>query len=110
MKRTLIAVAVSLGMTAALFAAGPTPAELQKEARISMEQARVTALKRVPHGKIESGELEREHGKLIYSFDVRNSRGITEVNVDAKNGKVISAKRESKSAEAAEKKAESKKQ
>lgn len=106
MKPSLIAVAVSLGFVAAVAAAGPTQAELQKEAKISMTQARVIALKKVPHGKIESAELEREHGKLIYSFDVLSSKGATEVNVDAVNGKVISAKRETKAQEAAEKKAE----
>src|ERR1700694_432647 len=41
-------------------------AAMQKEAKITMDEAKAIALKKVP-GKIESGELEREHGKLIYS-------------------------------------------
>ena len=58
-------------------------ARLAREAKITMEQARETALKRAP-GNIESSELEREHGKLVYSFDIRNSKGtITEVQVSA---------------------------
>ena len=49
-------------------------AKLQSQAKITMDQARETALKRAP-GKIESGELEREHGKLVYSFDIRKCKG-----------------------------------
>jgi hypothetical protein len=86
-----------------------TQAELQKEAKISMEKARAIALKKAPGGKIESAELEREHGKLIYSFDIKTSKpGVLEVNVDAINGKVISAKQETPAKEAAEKKQEAK--
>ena len=39
---------------------------------ISMQQARKIALAQVPHGIVQSGELEKEHGKLIYSFDIKN--------------------------------------
>jgi peptidase YpeB-like protein len=104
--------AAALGFTpAVVHAAGPksTQAELQKEARISMEKARSIALKKVPHGKIASEELEREHGKLIYSFDVKTNRpGVTEVNVDAMNGKVIDVHHETPANESAEKKQETK--
>ena len=82
-------------------------ASLQKEAKITMEQARATALKKVPNGTIDSAELEREHGKLIYSFDIKTAKpGVTEVQVDAINGKVVSVKHESAAHEAAEKKKE----
>ena len=81
-------------------------AKLAKQAKITMEQARETALKRAP-GKVESSELEREHGKLVYSFDIRNARGtITEVQVSAITGKVVRIEHESKKQEAAEKKKE----
>jgi len=81
-------------------------AKLAKQAKIPMEQARETALKRAP-GKVESSELEREHGKLVYSFDIRNARGtITEVQVSAITGKVVRIEHESKKQEAAEKKKE----
>ncbi len=87
----------------------PTQDELQKETKISMKDARSIALKKVPHGKIASGELEREHGKLIYSFDVKTTKpGVTEVNVDAMNGKVIDVHRETPANEVAEKKQEAK--
>ena len=74
--------------------------------KISMDKAKAIALKKVPNGKIESAELEKEGGKLIYSFDIKASRGITEVNVDAMNGKVVAVQNESPAKEAAEKKSE----
>ena len=80
---------------------------LQRQTRITMEQARETALKRAP-GTVESGELEREHGKLVYSFDIRNARGtIDEVQVSAITGKVVRVEHENKKQEAAEKRKES---
>src|SRR6267143_565710 len=81
-------------------------AKLQREAKITLEQARETALKRAP-GTVEEGELEREHGKLVYSFDIRNARGtITEVQVSAITGKIVRVEHESRQQEAAEKKKE----
>jgi uncharacterized membrane protein YkoI len=67
------------------------PADLAKEAKISLETARATALAKVPHGVVRSEELEREHGKLIYSFDIAvpGKPGIQEVNVNAIDGKVL---------------------
>ena len=83
-------------------------ARLQKEAKISMEQAKEIALKHVKNGKIESSELEREHGKLIYSFDIREAarKDVTEVNVNAMNGKIVAIDHENPKKEAAEKKQE----
>jgi uncharacterized membrane protein YkoI len=81
---------------------------LKREAKISMDQAREIALKRAP-GTVESGELEREHGKIVYSFDIRNSKGtIDEVQVSAITGKVVRVEHENKKQEAAEKRKESK--
>jgi uncharacterized membrane protein YkoI len=80
---------------------------LQREAKITKEQAQETALKRAP-GTVESSELEREHGKLVYSFDIRNAKGtIDEVQVSAITGKVVRVEHESKKQEAAEKRQES---
>lgn len=105
----VLALTLTLGAAPALLAKTESQAQLQKEAKISMTQAREIALKRVPGGKIESEELEREHGKLIYSFDIKTSEpGVTEVNVDAKNGKVLSSKQETPAKETAEKKQEEK--
>lgn len=91
-------------------AAAAEQAKLQKEAKISMEKARSIALEHVKQGKIESAELEREHGKLIYSFDIREAarKDVTEVNVDAMNGKIVAIDHENAKKEAAEKKLEAK--
>ncbi len=76
--------------------------KLAKQAKITMEQAREIALKRAP-GNLEQGELEREHGKLVYSFDIHNAKGtISEVQVDAKNGRVVSVEEEVAQKEAEE--------
>ena len=84
-------------------------ADLQKEAKITMAKAREIALAKVKGGKIESGEIERENGKLIYSFDIKTSKpGITEVNVNAMTGKVVDVHTENAAKEAAEKKQEAK--
>jgi uncharacterized membrane protein YkoI len=80
----------------------------EQKPKISMKTAKTIALKKVPNGKIESAELENEGGKLIYSFDIKAASGITEVNVDAMNGKVVAVQNESPAKEAAEKKAEQK--
>ena len=60
-------------------------------------------------GTIKSSELEKEHGKMIYSFDIRTTAGITEVNIDAITGAVIEVKAENAADEAKEK-AEDKKE
>lgn len=85
-------------------------AKLAKQAKITPEQARATAQAKEPNGTIESSELEKENGKLVYSFDIRNEKGtITEVQVDAKTGKVVSVEEEDKQAEEKEKQEDAKK-
>ena len=108
MRKTILAISTSLLFVAAGAFAVETQADLQKEAKISMSKAKSIALKKVPHGVVQSSELERENKKLIYSFDVKNNSGITEVNVDALNGKVVDVHHESPAKEAAEKKADQK--
>jgi hypothetical protein len=74
--------------------AAPINSDLLKQAKISQAQAEKTALGHVPNGIIKSEELEREHGKLIWSFDIGkgDTKSITEVQVDATTGKIISTK------------------
>src|SRR5207253_7081124 len=80
---------------------------LAREAKITMEQARAVALNRAP-GNVESGELEREHHRLVYSFDIRNAHGtITEVQVSAISGKIVRVEHENRRHEAAERRQES---
>ncbi len=84
-------------------------AKLASQAKITKEQAQEIALKRAP-GTVESAELEKEHGKLVYSFDIRNSRGtIDEVQVSAITGKIVRVEHETRAQEEAEKKADEKK-
>lgn len=89
------------------------PDSLSKEAKVTEETASKTALERVKKGSIESVELERERGKLIYSYDIKQpgKSGAEEVNVDAMTGKVVARMHESAATEkkeAAEEKAEHK--
>jgi uncharacterized membrane protein YkoI len=88
-----------------------TPASLRKEAKISMKTARATALKEVPNGKVKTSELERENGKLIYSFGIKvaGKTGIEEVNIDAITGAVVAHEHETPKAEKKEEAAEKKK-
>ena len=78
--------------TATLRAAEETEAQLQTEAKIIKADAEKTALEKVPHGTIKESELEREDGKLVWSFDIAlpQSKKITEVQVDAKTGVIVS--------------------
>lgn len=87
-----------------------TQAELQKEAKLPMTEARAMALRTVPHSTIQAGEIEREGGKLIYSFDMKvlGKSGIDEVNIDAISGTLVSHQHESPAAEKAEAKADAK--
>jgi len=83
-------------------------AKLASQAKITKEQAQEIALQRAP-GTVESGELEREHGKLVYSFDIRNSKGtIDEVQVSAITGKIVRVEHETKAQEEAEKRKDEK--
>lgn len=88
---------------------GKENTKLAKKAKITLAQAREIAL-REDNGSVESEELEKEHGKLVYSFDIRNATGtITEIWVDAKSGKVVHKSEENAAAEAKEKAADMKK-
>jgi Peptidase propeptide and YPEB domain len=86
------AMAVAGFMVSSLLAAGETEAQLQAQAKITKAEAQTTALAKVPNGTVKAAELEKEHGKLIWSFDIAmpHSKNITEVQVDAKTGKIAS--------------------
>ena len=79
-------------------------AALQKEAKVSEATARATALQQVPNGTVKSSELEREGGKLIYSYDITvpGKTGIDEVNVNAIDGTVVAKQHETPKAEKTE--------
>jgi uncharacterized membrane protein YkoI len=100
---SLLALSGVLTLSHAL-AAEPSQAELLARAKVTQEQATRTALARVPNGHVESAELESEHGKLVWSFDLaqKGKRGTTEIQVDAISGKIVSVKQESAAEEASE--------
>jgi uncharacterized membrane protein YkoI len=79
-------------------------AKLMAEAKVSKADAEKTALAKVPNGTIKEGELEKEKGKLIWSFDITtpDTKDITEVNVDAITGDVVSVEKEAAESEAKE--------
>lgn len=87
-----------------------TQVELQKEAKMTMVDARAMALRTVPGATIQAGEIEREGGKLIYSFDMKvaSKSGIDEVNIDAMTGKLVGKQHETPKDERAEAKADAK--
>ena len=78
-------------------------AKLEAQAKVSRADAEKTALAKVPNGTIKEGELEKEKGKLIWSFDIAGSPGVTEVNVDAITGEVVGVENESPGKESKEK-------
>src|SRR3954470_19210732 len=81
---------------------GDKEAKLEAHAKISKPQAEKIALEKVPGGTIKEGELEKEKGKLIWSFDVSTpgTADITEVHVDAITGAVLTTEQETAKEEA----------
>lgn len=65
--------------------------EDRKNVKVSIDEARVIALKRVS-GKVVGEELEKENGRLQYAFDIRDNSGkIWDVEIDAMTGDVLQA-------------------
>ncbi len=79
-------------------------ADLKAEAKVSETDARATALAKVPDGTIKESELEKEKGKLIWSFDIArpDTKNITEVNIDAITGEIVAVDVETPKSEAKE--------
>jgi uncharacterized membrane protein YkoI len=81
---TLFASAMALGIHAR--------ADARPKPGITMAEARVIALGRIP-GKVVEEELEREHGRRIYSFEIAPTGAAVgahkEVNVDANDGSIV---------------------
>ena len=72
------------------------PDSLRAQAKVSEDSARGLAFARVPGGTVQAVELEREHGQLIWSFDIKvaGKPGITEVNVNALDGSIVGIEHE----------------
>jgi hypothetical protein len=95
MKKTSIslswlAVITAFSFSSVVLAAPTDEAALMKEAKVSKADAEKTALAEVPNGTIKSEEIEREHGRLVWSFDIAKlgTKDITEIQVDAISGKI----------------------
>ena len=88
-----IAIATAALLSTAAAAAVPSHfagAELLPQAKITLAQARQTAVRAHP-GVITDQELEKERGGtgLRYSFDIKANGKTFEVGVDARTGKVL---------------------
>jgi uncharacterized membrane protein YkoI len=88
----LVAVTLTAIPFATSRAAGVSDEALLAKAKVSKADAEKTALATGPAGTVKAAELEEEHGKLIWSFDISrpSTKNVTEVQVDAKTGKVVS--------------------
>jgi uncharacterized membrane protein YkoI len=96
MKLTSLAAVAAIALAGSLAQAQGSykrdvPDSLTKVAKIAESVAAATAQARVPKGKIQGVELERENDRLIYSYDIKTAGkgGIDEVHVDAMTGKII---------------------
>jgi uncharacterized membrane protein YkoI len=98
---SLAASFVTAGTVTAQKAKPESQAALMREAKVTRAAATATALAQVPGAKVSSSEIEREKGKLIYSFalKVKGKPGIEEINVDAITGAVVAHEHEGANAE-----------
>lgn len=77
-------------------------------AKLTQEQAAEIALKRAKGAEVKDCELEKEHGRLVWSFDLRDSGKIREIQVDARSGALVEDKIETPAEEKAEAEADRK--
>ena len=86
-------IAFTTGMTAASVALAHehdrTPVDASK-ATVTMSQAIATAEQQAG-GKATNAKLENETGKLVYEVKVAGKDKVTEVKVDATDGKVLAS-------------------
>jgi len=100
MKTHLALVVILLGLMSVGLSGCATEheraAQLESNARISRAEAEKIALAKVPGGTIKEGGIEKEKGKVIWSFDIAtlDSVDITEVNIDSQTGEVVAIEKE----------------
>ena len=104
---SLLALLVGLGCAA-------TQTRPEANATLTRADAMKLALAKVPNGSshtVQEGKLETEHGRLVWSFDIASpdTSDITEVQVDAKTGEIVSVEKETPAQQQAEKQADEKK-
>ena len=103
----VIALAMAGNATAQVSAVKEEKPGLLAQATVTPDSAKATALRAVAKGgTIREAEIEQEDGVLVYSFDIKlpGRKGIEEVLVDAKTGKVVKVEHEDAAAESAEEK------
>jgi uncharacterized membrane protein YkoI len=90
---TLLCLGLAAGLLAGC-ASEKEGADNSSQAKISKADAEKIAMAKVPNGTIKEAELEKENGHLQWSFDMaapgQAEDTVTEVNVDAITGDVIS--------------------
>jgi hypothetical protein len=107
--RIFAIVIAASGLASLSVAAAPSgPASLASQAKVSRADAQRTALARVPAGIVKSVELEREHGALVWSFDIAapGTMDIHEIQVDARSGAIVSTEIETPKDQARERAAD----
>ena len=107
---SVIAIVLIAGGLAACVSAKEKQAKLEAQAKVTKADAEKIALAKVPGGKVTESGIEKEKGKLIWSFDIatEGSKDITEVQVDAVSGEVVSVEKETPAEQAKEKEADAK--
>jgi uncharacterized membrane protein YkoI len=63
-------------------------AQLQKDVKVTLEDAKKTALITVP-GTIAKAELDNENGTAVYSIEISNGTTTSDVKIDVVTGKVL---------------------
>ena len=104
-RRTALALTIlgSILLVPLETAAAPETA-VPSHPKVSESAARATALTQVKGGIVQRSELEREVGKLVWSFDIERpgSKSVTEILVDANTGRIVSKKQETLAEQAKE--------
>lgn len=112
MHVALMSLVLSLAPTACRAATAPTPVDAGTSAptasreapakpKLSLEAAQAAALKRVP-GTVIDSELEREHGRWIYSIEIQpddRQQPRKEVEIDGDTGAVVAVEDENADAD-----------
>lgn len=97
--------AVTLFTVATATAASTT----RKSDPLPQSRAESIALSQVPGGEVKSAEVEQEHGRLIWSVDIAMpaSSDVSEIQIDAITGAVVSRQLETSAQQADEAASES---
>jgi uncharacterized membrane protein YkoI len=104
MKHFNVSMAILMIAIASGCASKSSQALLQSRAKVSQVDAIKVALARIPNGTVKDTELEEENGRLIWSFDFATpgTGDITEVQIDAITGLLVTVEVENSAQQAEE--------